>query len=118
MALAADNTRLAAELVAAADLVGAGVPDAVAVRADVAFSVVSACCGASPRRRAEFVAAVAQWLHEGVASEFRFEGALGFGGKLYTDHDGSMRVSCYPEDRTEQRDLMVQRANLQLDVLS
>jgi hypothetical protein len=46
--------------------------------------------------------------------EYRFQGALGFGGKLYTPE---MRVSCYREDETPERLAMIDRANARLAAL-
>lgn len=42
--------------------------------------------------------------------EFRFQGALGFGGKLYRSRLG-FRVGCYPEDDNPDRDKMIEAAN-------
>lgn len=44
--------------------------------------------------------------------EWRFQGALGFGGKFY--NDGRWRVGCYPEDKTAERGVMIDRANARL----
>lgn len=82
--------------------------------ADRAFDVLVAECGASERQRAEFVHTVGKWLHDLTWSEYRFQGALGFGGKLYTTREG-MRVACYPEDDTPERRAMIERANVRLD---
>lgn len=46
-------------------------------------------------------------------SEWRFQGNLGFGGKLYFER-GKFRVGCYPEDRTPERIAMIDRANTRL----
>lgn len=45
--------------------------------------------------------------------EFRFMGKLGFGGKIW-DTGTAWRVSCYPENRTPERDAMIERANARL----
>lgn len=44
-------------------------------------------------------------------SEFRFQGGLGFGGKYRSKTN---TVDYYPEDRTEERDKMVERTNNRL----
>ena len=41
--------------------------------------------------------------------EFRFQGNLGFGGKLY--FGTVLRVACYQEDETPERKRMVDHAN-------
>ncbi len=43
-------------------------------------------------------------------SEWRFCGLLGFGGKFRTDHD-RVYVDCYPEDRTPERDALMEKIN-------
>ena len=42
--------------------------------------------------------------------EWRFQGHLGFGGKLYFD-GGKFRVGCYREDMTTMRSEIIDRAN-------
>lgn len=51
--------------------------------------------------------------------EFRFQGSLGFGGKLYYAPriNEAPRVGYYPEDRTKTGDLVVAKANEHLDTL-
>ena len=49
----------------------------------------------------------------GEWDEFRFQGDLGFGGKMYAKRD-SAYVSCYPEDSTPERRVMIERANTRL----
>jgi hypothetical protein len=53
--------------------------------------------------------------------EYRFCGALGFGGKVRAAYrhpfgvdDQFARVDCYPEDVTPERSLMISRANERL----
>lgn len=48
--------------------------------------------------------------------EWRFKGALGFGGKLYGNSRG-WYVSCYPEDRNLMRDEMIKEMNAHLDMV-
>jgi hypothetical protein len=45
--------------------------------------------------------------------EYRFQGDLGFGGKLYRDHR-KLWVNCYREDETPERLEMIRRANERL----
>lgn len=51
------------------------------------------------------------------ATEWRFQGHLGFGGKFYTRHDLHCSVGCYPEDETPERRKIITRANEQLEAL-
>lgn len=58
------------------------------------------------------------WRHDFVMSamvngisEYRFGGHLGMGGKLYSR---PWRVSCYRDDRSPDRDAMIESANRQL----
>ncbi len=52
----------------------------------------------------------------GFGHEFRFMGALGFGGKFYNDGT-RWRVGCYREDETPVRAEMIRRANERLAIL-
>ncbi len=47
--------------------------------------------------------------------EYRFQGALGFGGKFWRS-DG-WRVNCYPEDRTPERESVIEATNTALSGL-
>lgn len=47
--------------------------------------------------------------------EWRFQGDLGMGGKLYLDRNG-LKVNYYPEDQTPDRDRQVAEANKRLAV--
>lgn len=72
-------------------------------------------CGA-PRDAMMLRQFVDQWP---ACREFRFQGALGFGGKIWADRiQPRMWVSCYPEDRTPERDAMIDRANQRLDAIN
>ncbi len=46
-------------------------------------------------------------------TEYRFSGLLGFGGKFWNS-GGRWYVTCYPEDETEGRRLLIQEANERL----
>ncbi len=48
--------------------------------------------------------------------EFRFQGKLGSGGKLYIERQG-LRVACYPEDETQERLAAIDKANEALAAL-
>jgi hypothetical protein len=49
--------------------------------------------------------------------EFRFMGALGFGGKFYINGGGTY-VSCYPEDQTPERLAMIDLANDRIHLIT
>lgn len=76
------------------------------LRANRVWDILEAECGASPAGREDFVVQATLY---GI-TEYRFMGSLGFGGKFWHD----MRVSCYPEDRTPERDAMIAKANSRL----
>lgn len=44
-------------------------------------------------------------------NQYRFQGNLGFGGKLYTRSDLLCSVDCYPEDKTPARIFALVTAN-------
>lgn len=44
----------------------------------------------------------------GLTTEWRFQGLLGFGGK-FRRNDGRYYVTCYPEDRTPERDAICEK---------
>jgi hypothetical protein len=49
--------------------------------------------------------------------EYRFCGALGFGGKFHANA-GRLYVSCYPEDATAEREVTIARANERIAALA
>lgn len=60
-----------------------------------------------------------QWFDRAIehgGDEFRFIGALGFGGKFWLHRDGC-HVSCYREDLTTEREGIIAETNLALDRL-
>ncbi len=76
------------------------------------FDILVAHAGASEWMRDEFV----YHLTHGC-KEFRFQGSLGFGGKLYVERDG-LRVSCYREDETPARIEAIEKTNAALAALN
>jgi len=70
-------------------------------------------CGADPESEGDFVLAFSSSMK--APSEWRFCGNLGFGGKY---RHPNMRVDCYPEDSTPERELMISRANKRLQELA
>lgn len=83
------------------------------VQAHIAFNVLALHAGARPNLRESFV----RYLTERESwHEFRFQGCLGFGGKLYRSGDGT-RVDCYAEDTTPEREAVIARVNALLELL-
>lgn len=72
------------------------------------LNVLVDTCAAGEHLRREFV------FHFPECREFRFQGALGFGGKVYSTPDKPAYVGCYKEDRNPERDAMVMTANARL----
>lgn len=49
--------------------------------------------------------------------EYRFQGDLGRGGKVWANN-GDLYVTCYPEDETSERLTMIEQANARLAPLA
>jgi hypothetical protein len=84
--------------------------------AHAVYDVLVRECGADdnadPPRRGERSRFVRAFTSDRPPIEWRFQGALGFGGKLYPGGYGEPhRVGCYREDETPERRAMVERAN-------
>jgi hypothetical protein len=81
------------------------------------YDVLEQECGAQPDERGAFITSA-----ESIGiTEYRFCGALGFGGKVWDDGPwqfdagrARFRVSCYREDETPERRLAILRANVRL----
>lgn len=75
------------------------------------YDVLVEECGAwdSPDHREAFAV-----LFPGCV-EYRFQGSLGFGGKVWANR-GSVYVNCYLEDLTPERAEAIRRANARLAV--
>lgn len=77
---------------------------------DEVWTILVEECGADDLTRSGFVA------HWPACREYRFMGALGFGGKVWSS-GGRLYVTCYYEDETPLRAQMVLRANERLSHL-
>lgn len=66
--------------------------------------------GANEEWRTHFIT---MFLGEGPPDEYRFQGRLGFGGKLWSD----CRVTCYREDETPERLEIISKVNNMLKAL-
>lgn len=80
------------------------------------YGILIYCCGASEEDRDQFIRYVLIW-DENRALEWRFQGSLGFGGKIWLYNSDVPYVNYYPEDKTEARDLAVKKANAELVAL-
>ena len=74
------------------------------------YAVLFAECGAKLDEMSRFIAT--------MDTEYRFQGFLGFGGKVYKRNDGSFYVDCYSEDRTSERQAIIDVANRRLSALT
>lgn len=88
---------------------------------DAAYTILVEECGAPETGRARFLA-VSGGLRRGALGEYRFQGALGYGGKFHTRYLArsdrlSASVDCSQEDETPERREMIRRANLRLAAL-
>lgn len=94
---------------------GAGMSpiELTSARKRAVWCVLMLDCGAPPLESDTFV----QFnYHFPQCGEFRFQGYLGFGGKIYAD-GRRLRVSCYTEDVSPKRWGMIARCNSQLAAL-
>ena len=75
------------------------------------YDILVECCGAEEINREDFVNAVSDcnYGQKTPVEEYRFQGALGFGGKVYNEIP--WRVMCYQEDETPERLAMIKAAN-------
>jgi len=71
---------------------------------DLIYDVLVKYAGAEERGREDFIHA----HRYDICTEYRFIGALGFGGKYYSEKS---RVSCYSEHETPERREMIQKTN-------
>jgi hypothetical protein len=72
------------------------------------WNILHKHCGARAEMPDDFA------IHWPECREYRFMGALGFGGKIYADPREGMRVGCYPEHDTPERKKMIETANQEL----
>lgn len=81
------------------------------------YNVLVEVCGAGKSDEDSFI-----YRHQEGCHEFRFIGALGFGGKFYNagksfDGKSPWRVDCYQEDLTPKRQEVIEKANHLLGLL-
>lgn len=76
--------------------------------ANAVYDVLVEECGAPESMRDHFI-----YQTNGVVREWRFSGNLGFGGKFWRS-SGRWYVNNYNEDRTPERDAMIEAADKRL----
>jgi hypothetical protein len=81
--------------------------------AQAAYDVVTNNCGAPVHARNPCAFHFTRWNGR-APTEFRFQGDLGFGGKLYLSRARGFYVDTYPEDRTQSRAAAIEAANAEL----
>ena len=84
--------------------------DAIDFFAGRIWDLLVSLCGAREAERYDFIASI---RYHGL-TEYRFQGTLGFGGKVYRK---PLRVSCYPEDENPVRREAIKLANESLVIL-
>ena len=61
----------------------------------------------------QFVQCALEWgFNDGF--EYRFQGSLGFGGKIWLPVNGEPYVTCYQEDETLERRWVMEKTNKEL----
>lgn len=80
-------------------------------QANKVYDILESTCQAYPGDRDSFVYEYTSEDRYHLSDEWRFSGALGFGGKFRFPR---MTVDCYQEDETPERLAMIEAANAQL----
>lgn len=79
-----------------------------AVRMSTLYQLLISEVGAKPGQVADFLT---HQLGDEPCPEYRFQGSLGFGGKLVYDRSRGFTVTCYPEDETPERKELLKKVN-------
>lgn len=82
------------------------------------YAVLVETCGARVLDVHERPWCMTYIANNGEDREWRFKGSLGFGGKIYIDANGDCRVDCYPDDKTPERQRMIDAAMVALKELA
>ena len=79
------------------------------------YDILIRTCGAwdTADARTQFVTAVDQFA-AAWSFEYRFQGLLGFGGKIWLYNGDYPYVNCYKEDETKERNKAMAQANQDL----
>jgi len=81
-------------------------------QAEYIFDLLVKHAGAFEEDRTSFL--YAQIDRENPCKEFRFCGALGFGGKFWNNND-KLYINCYGEDETPKRNRIIKKVNKLLE---
>ena len=84
--------------------------------AEAIYDVVVEICGANPDPREKWSYVRYATGEEQMASEWRFQGYLGFGGKIKNNAD-RVYVCCYRENENEKRLDLIKQTNERLDTI-
>ncbi len=76
---------------------------------DRVYTILIQETGASPEDRFSF----RNWFENQEGFEYRFQGALGFGGKFWRNN-GRFYVTCYRENETPERLAVIEKTNAAL----
>src|SRR5687767_9908335 len=74
------------------------------------YDIIIEECGATPTDKFHFLGNKHDFI------EWRFQGKLGFGGKLW-NNNYKIYVSCYPEDLNNERQNIIDTTNKKLEQL-
>lgn len=72
------------------------------------YDILAEHVGAHEHYREFFVQDALREKHQ--LTEWRFCGSLGFGGKIWRSN-GKVYVNCYSEDKTPEREILIERVN-------
>lgn len=85
--------------------------------AEEILAILKETCG-EPMDKEDFFRHVKTALETGEKLEYRFQGHLGFGGKIWLNKGKTPYVTCYQEDETVGRKVLVKMANEELTRLA
>jgi hypothetical protein len=78
------------------------------------WEILQRTCGAGTYWGSNFVRIAQEYLETGKMLEYRFQGNLGFGGKVWINNGDHPYVTCYPEDMSPDKQKMIDAANAEL----
>ena len=78
------------------------------------WEILQRTCEAGTYWGENFVSIAGEYIKNGRMLEYRFQGALGFGGKVWINNGRAPYVTCYPEDMNESKRKMIDAANAEL----
>lgn len=81
------------------------------------WEILQRTCGASVHWAGNFVRMACDYMDTGKMLEYRFQGNLGFGGKVWINNGPHPYVTCYPEDITPDKQKVIDAANLELKAI-